>query len=155
MARFDPLLINTFAIGSTHYADQYPGDEQNARIVLTVTPEGGHAIPMILDTGAPWCVLDPELAEAWRLTFKEGYKPTRRLTIRGVEYDGSLVRAVITLQVTHGRDLVVEATIFIPELRPGDAWLSPNFLGLDGFLNRLRFAVDAAENAFYFGSADG
>ena len=40
---------------------------------------------------------------------------------------------------------------FIPILEPGDVWSHPNFLGLDGFLNHIRFAIDAQENAFYFG----
>ena len=45
----------------------------------------------------------------------------------------------------------IEATFFIPKLAPGEVWPWPNFLGLEGFLSRLRFAVDAAENVFYFG----
>jgi len=45
----------------------------------------------------------------------------------------------------------VQATFFIPALLPGESWNFPNFLGLDGFLNRIRFAVDPAENIFYFG----
>jgi len=152
MARFDSLLIdNGFAIGSTSYADRYPGDEHNARIVLTATLGGGYAISMIVDTGAPWCGLDPELAEAWESTFQVVYKPGRKLNVRGDPYEGQLVRAVIVLQATSGEDLAVEATIFIPELAPGQEWPYPNFLGLDGFLNRIRFAVDATENTFYFG----
>ncbi len=60
-------------LGSAYYADRYPGDERNARIVVTVTPSLGHSIEMIVDTGAPWCVLDPELAEAWGLIHKAEY----------------------------------------------------------------------------------
>jgi hypothetical protein len=58
MARFDALRISHgFAVGSTRFEDRYPGDEHNARILLTVALEGGPATPMIVDTGAPWCVL--------------------------------------------------------------------------------------------------
>jgi hypothetical protein len=58
MARFDALLIaHGFAVGSARFEGRYPGDEHNARIVLTATLEGGPATPMIVDTGAPWCVL--------------------------------------------------------------------------------------------------
>jgi len=40
-----------------------------------------------------------------------------------------------------------------PILKSGQAWSYPNFLGLDGFLSRIRFAVDPTENVFYFGYA--
>ena len=154
MARFDALLIaHGFAVGSAHFEDRYPGDEHNARIVLTATLEGGPSTPMIVDTGAPWCVLNPELADAWGITFHEIYRPSERLNIRGVPYTGRLVRAAIVLKATSGEDLALEATIFIPELAPGETWNLPNFLGLDGLLNRIRFAVDPTENIFYFGPA--
>ena len=52
MAQFDTLLIEGgFAIGSTDYAEHYPSDWRNTRIVVTVIA-GGYAIPMIVDTGA-------------------------------------------------------------------------------------------------------
>jgi hypothetical protein len=55
MAQFDTLLIEGgFALGSTDYAEHYPNDWRNTRIVVTVIA-GGYAIPMIVDTGAPWC----------------------------------------------------------------------------------------------------
>jgi hypothetical protein len=74
MAQFDTLLIDGgFAIGSTDYDEHYPNDWHNTRIVVTVLA-GGYAVPMIVDTGAPWCVLDPELAELW------GIAPIQRLT---------------------------------------------------------------------------
>lgn len=72
MSRFDAILFeNHFAIGSTRYEDHYPGDEINPRIVVSVAPERDngieHSIQMIVDTGATWCVLDPEVAESWGL----------------------------------------------------------------------------------------
>jgi len=50
-----------------------------------------------------------------------------------------------------GQDLEIEATVFVPTLPPGETWRHPNFIGLSGFLERIRFAVDPEENAFYFG----
>jgi hypothetical protein len=47
--------------------------------------------------------------------------------------------------------LDIEATVFIPNLSVDEEWLYPNFIGLDGFLNRIRFAVDPASNLFFFG----
>jgi hypothetical protein len=151
MARFDTLLSDGgFAVGSTDYAEHYPNDWRNTRIVVTVIA-GGYAIPMIVDTGAPWCVLDPELAELWGLAPIETYTVSTTLHVRGMAYEGTLVRAPVTLQATRDADLEIEATFFIPKLAPGEVWPWPNFLGLEGFLSRIRFAVDAAENVLYFG----
>lgn len=50
-----------------------------------------------------------------------------------------------------GEPQEVTATVFVPTLHPDDEWRHPNFIGLDGFLNRIRFAVDPATNLFYFG----
>jgi len=151
MDTFDFSLFDCgFAFGSVTYIDRYPGDEQNARIVVSVTIAGGHTTPMIVDTATPWCILDPEIAEALGL-MADSYAPSRRLTIRGTPYQGMLVRVPITIQPTNGGQLAAEATFFIPTLEPGDVWSHPNFLGLDGFLNHIRFAVDAQENTFYFG----
>jgi hypothetical protein len=47
-----------------------------------------------------------------------------------------------------GRSLEIEATIFVPQLRTGESWPHPNFIGLDGFLNRIRIAIDPDENTF-------
>jgi hypothetical protein len=153
MARFDSSLIGSdFAVGSTYYLDHYPGDEINRRIVLNVTFDRAETIPMILDTGSAWCILDPQLVEAWHSTFEEIYHSSEPYNIRGHKYTARYVRARITLTASNGRDLSIEATFFVPDLPPGETWNKPNFLGLFGFLERLRFGVDAAENAFYFGS---
>jgi hypothetical protein len=58
------------------------------------------------------------------------------------------------LQADVGQNLAIPATVFIPELEPGQVWNLPNFIGLKGLLERVRFAVDASENGFYFGPAD-
>jgi hypothetical protein len=145
------LLNNSFGVGATRYADHYPGEEHSARIVVRAIPEGGNTIYMIIDTGAPWCVLDPELADAWGLLSEDSYRPDVRLNIRGNSYYGRLIRMEIALHAEIGQTLTVMATVFIPELEPGQAWDLPNFIGLNGFLDRIRFAVGAAENAFYFG----
>jgi hypothetical protein len=152
MVQFNTSLVDGgFAVGWTLYDDCYPGDEDNARIVLTVTIAGNHSIPMIVDTGSQWCILNPELAEAWGLMSAALYAPSRRLGVRGIFYYGTIVRAPIVLQATNGQELSVDATLFIPRLAPGETWSSPNFLGLSGFLSHIRFAIDAQENAFYFG----
>ena len=81
----------------------------------------------------------------------ETYTVSTTLHVRGMAYEGALVRAAVALQATRGADLEIEGTFFIPRLTPGEVWPWPNFLGLEGFLSRIRFAVDTAENVFYFG----
>ena len=84
----------------------------------------------------------------------EAYRPDARLHIRGDAYHGRLVQVQVELRVDVGQNLAVPATVFIPELEPGQVWNLPNFTGLTRLLERVRFALDAAENAFYFGAAD-
>jgi len=105
---------------------------------------------MIVDTGAPWSILDPELAKAWNFTSEADPAHVASLNIRGETRRGRLIRANIILEATNGEDLSVETTFFVPLIDPDEVWNYPNFFGLSGFLDRFRFAVDASENAFYF-----
>jgi hypothetical protein len=86
MARFDKILFDSgFVTGSTRYDDHYQGDEKQNRIVLIITPEKAKHSPtqMIVDTGAPWCILNPYLAETWNLTSESDNAPITNLTVRG------------------------------------------------------------------------
>lgn len=153
MGNLDSSLLDCgFAIGATRYEDYYPGDDKQARIVLSLAPASNSeaATEMIVDTGSPWCILDPELCEVWGLD-SGGYIPSSPLWIRGERCEGQLVRATVALQAAHGKELIIEATFFVPLLSLDNTWNYPNFIGLDGFLNRIRFAIDPAENVFYFG----
>ncbi len=118
---------------------------------MPITLAHGLKIPAIVDTGAPWCVLDPDIAEFVIDTALAVHVSERRLLVRGVLYPGKLFRIPFQLNATEGQSLEIEATVFVPTLQPGEQWFLPNFLGLDGFLNRIRFAVDPGENLFYFG----
>lgn len=152
MARFTHVLISGgFAAGVTGYRDHYPGQERFSRVVLPVVVEERLTVPAIVDTGAPWCILDPAIARQLGPTVRAEYTPDEKLLIRGIEYKGKLLRMALSLEAEHGDRLDVQATVFVPTLPPGDTWPHPNFIGLDGFLNRVRFAIDPAENAFYFG----
>lgn len=105
----------------------------------------------IVDTGAPWCVIDPAIARQVGAVAHADYEPDEKLMIRGMLYKGRLLRMGISLEAEQGHSLNIGATVFVPMLRPGDTWPHPNFIGLDGFLSRIRFAIDPAENTFYFG----
>lgn len=151
MAQFAELLSSGgFASAVTYYTDHYPGLEENARIVLSITLEGNLTTEAIVDTGAPWVVIDPELAD--ELGLDNAYEPERTLNIRGVNYAGSLHRIGICLQAENISESNPEiiATAFVPMLSAGEQWGLPNFIGLDGFLSRIRFAIDPEDNAFYY-----
>lgn len=152
MARFTQSLISDgFAIGMTHYDDFYPGEEQFARMVLPIIVSRDLAMHAIVDTGAPWCIIDPEAVRQAGVVVRAGCEMDERLIVRGIRYNGMLFRMIISLEAERGNSLDIDATVFVPTLPPGDVWRHPNFIGLDGFLNRIRFAVDPAENTFYFG----
>lgn len=152
MTQFTQLLVSgNFARGVTRYRDNYPGEAQIARMVLPVTIEGSVVVHTILDTGSPWCILDPEIADQAGVMTNVGYEPEQKLLIRGVWYRGKLLRMGISLEAQQGHSIQIDATVFVPILSPDEAWPHPNFIGLDGFLNRIRFAVDPAESTFYFG----
>ncbi len=73
------------------------------------------------------------------------------MLIRQMRLDGSITRINMTLIATFGEDLVVPATVFVPDSE--DMWGDfPAFIGLGGFLERIRFAVDPSDDLFYFGS---
>ena len=152
MIQFADLLISgQFATGVTHYKDNYPGDEKSARIVLPITIEGHVTVSAIVDTGAPWCVLAPEIIELLRPMVHARYESEDTLMVRGMSYEGQLLRLRVGLEAQSGNSLEIESTVFVPTLPAEQEWPYPNFLGLDGFLNRIRLAIDPAENAFYFG----
>jgi len=139
-----------FATGALTYDDGQPESAANARIMIQVQIEG-QAIRAMVDTGAPWVVLDPELAEDMQI---EGGAPVEsaRLQIRGTTYDGSLHRIPVHLLAERGESQPVDATIFVPVLRQGEVWGNkPNFIGLLGLLDRIRYAIDPSTNTFYFG----
>jgi hypothetical protein len=59
---------------------------------------------------------------------------------------GTLFRGLIALLADGGEPLEVDATIFI-----SPDWTGPNFIGYQGLLQRIRFAIDPETNLFYFG----
>ena len=59
---------------------------------------------------------------------------------------GALYRVAVTIEAEEGESLDVEATVFL-----SPDWRGPNFIGYQGLLQRIRFAVDPETNLFYFG----
>lgn len=141
---------DAFACGVVRYLDRY-GDETEPRLVIPVRYNNRELSFAIVDTGAPWCIISPEIADNLEIDRTVGYRPSRPLSVRGFRYEGWLCRVPIRFEPSQGQSLDVETTAFIPSLPPGESWPLPNFIGLDGILFRIRFALDPAENLFYFG----
>jgi hypothetical protein len=100
----------------------------------------------LLDTGAQWCVVPPELAEALTEDL-EVFDHEQRVSTRFGLLTGRLARILITFYADEGQTLEVSSTCFLPGTWPG-----PPVIGWKGCLERARFALDPtpSENAFYF-----
>ena len=141
------MLPPQFAIGVMHYRDFYSAESPHARIVIPVEVEG-LLLHAILDTGAPWCVVNPTRTDELEVDVTAGIRASRPLNVRGIQYQGWICRLSVRLVAEKGQDLYLEPPVFIPEAAE---WLLPNFVGLTGFLSNMRWAVDPGENLFYFG----
>jgi hypothetical protein len=154
MPRFDSILFdNDFAVGVAIYSDHYQGYGNQNHIVISLSPgsDSSLSIRAILDTGAKWCIIDPDIANDWEDFFFNVYSSEMKYRIQGYDYEGDIAHANVVLNASNGQDLIIEARFFIPKLLPDQSWELPNFVGLDGLLNYMRFAIDPFENAIYFG----
>lgn len=147
------LLPDGFAQGTIRYLDNLPGwIEQVNRIYLLVRFGDNEPSYAVLDTGAPYCILDPGEGAALGLDYRAcGRGGTR---IQGVEIYGWMCRIPVRIIAERGESIEVDASVLIPELEPHQQWLLPNFLGMS-FLERIRFAVDPEHSLFYFGAFGG
>lgn len=138
----------SFASGRAKYLDRAgQGGEVSAKIYVRVQLQGLEA-PILaqLDTGAPWSVLDWEIAGEIGLRGGDGEEKTIA-TARGTHV-GRLEQATILIVAEEGGSLEVTAQVFVSE-----TWDGPTFLGYMGLLERIRFAVDPQQNDFYFGTS--
>jgi hypothetical protein len=135
-----------FATGRTRFLDEdSTAYEGTAKIFVKIEPSNlGFYVLAQLDTGCPWSILNPTIADAMKLTDEEGQP--EKLNTRFGTVDGQLKRTRITILADDGDSIEVEATVFVPT-----EWSAGNFLGYGGLLERVRFAVDPQENFFYFG----
>jgi hypothetical protein len=118
----------------------------DARIVIPVAISSiPKPVLAVVDTAASWCIFEREVGSR----FAQGLirLPGRVvLSTRLGVFQGTLYRGQITLPADEGESLDLDATVFVcPD------WPGPNFLGYQGFLQRIRFAVDPKNNLFYFG----
>lgn len=135
-----------FTIGRARFEDTAPwAEEPTPKIYVKITPDDlGVVLLALLDTGAPWSILDAEVAENLDLLNGAG-EPKTIKTWRG-DIHGRLESVNLRLHADEGSSLDIEATVLV-----SPDWRAGNFLGYGGLLQHVRFAVDATNNQFYFG----
>jgi len=140
----------SFASGVLRYDYRPINEETTNRIIIQIEIISGYKIEAVLDTGAPYVILNPKFAPL------AGFSPEsvlfeENMVVRGIKLAGKIARLRFTLKADEGDDLDIEATVFVPN--DIDQWNDfPSFLGQAGFLERIRFAIDPTENKFYFGA---
>ncbi|HEX7181491.1 MAG TPA: hypothetical protein VF756_06580 [Thermoanaerobaculia bacterium] len=134
MARFRDNLDRSF-------------EETDARIYVQVLP-GDLPFPVeaMVDTAAPWCIFSPLIGERLRPHLDILREPVFLHTRLG-RFRGALYRGSVKIPADEGIPLEVDAVMFLCEDWPGG-----NFVGYQGFLQNIRFAVDPHRNRFYFAS---
>lgn len=135
-----------FASSSTSYLDTFGNHEQN-KIFIQVRFAECQRTFAVVDTAAPWCVLSKQEATFINPNYRNESVEDTKLIIRGDKFSGVLVRWPVTLCAEKGLDITIEGTIFVPD----DDLLLPNFIGLDGLLARINFAVESQRSLFFFG----
>jgi hypothetical protein len=144
------LLKPEFMRGATEFIDK--DVHGNDRIIISVKFSNQEPTRMIVDTGAPYSILAPDVAERIGFDRSTEYPLGRPINIRGHSINGWLYRVPVILEAQEGENLEFEATVFIPDISDDIEWPPElNFIGLQGFLFRIRFAIDPDDNLFYFG----
>lgn len=142
---------STFATGVTPLRfGPASTSEASIRAIINVNVDGFQTEGFI-DTGGVFFILNPEIAKAIGLT--PDAQNLETIMWRGMHISGSLHRMTLELHASDGYGLRLEATSFVPFMKDGDEWVRnlPCVLGLQGCLDRMRFAIDPVNDNFYFG----
>jgi len=137
----------TTGLAQFHDTDPSQPDLTEPRIHVRLELFGFEILAM-LDTAAPWCILQASFGDAIRPHVEE-LSGDRRLSTRLGIFTGRLYRGPVTLVADEGEELEADVTFFLSPKWPGG-----NFIGYIGFIDRLRVATDAQANLFYFGRPD-
>ena len=141
-----------FGIGAASYAYRPATDQESSPRIIVTVGLGDIITSAFVDTGGIYLLCPPHLADDLGLNLDEGEPVGPIRSARG-RFEGVLLRLPLTLFAEEGHSLVIEPTVFVPRLKPGDE-LSEDFpciLGMQGCLERLRFAVDPNNDTFHFG----
>ena len=134
-----------FVTGNQWYLDQMPERiERVGRIVIRARIQG-RQFNALLDTGASFCVLAWDVAEDLGLDVVQGSPEMRALG--GSIHEGVVFDVELMLPADQGEHLTVATSVWTSETFHG-----PSLIGYCGLLEKIRFAVDPAQNLFYFGA---
>lgn len=138
-----------FTCGRSRYIDFLKeAREPTAKIFVKISLERDLASGFWaqVDTGAPWSVLAPDVAEDLGFLDSDGARIGLDTRL-GLKW-GTLVRIPIRFLADDGEHFDTEGTFFVcPDWPTGRT-----FLGYSGLLDSMRFALDPQANHFYFGS---
>ena len=120
------MLPSDFATGASIFADTAPGTRHEARIFVPIRLGSLDVdVTAMVDTAAPWCVLEGALAAAF--AGRDAILVQRQvLSSRLGQFTGDLCRASITLLADEGDSLTVEGTVFVCS-----DWSGPNLTSSD------------------------
>jgi hypothetical protein len=151
MSRLRTASGQPFATGEAPWEARFAlAGDRLTRLFVQVEVEGQRT-SAVVDTGGAYLILNPEVADRLRLG-RHALIHRDRLVIRGIACNGTVHRVPITLLATAGEPLTFGATAFVPELEHGETWPLPSYLGWQGCLDRIRFAVDPRDEVVYFGA---
>jgi len=138
-----------FTTGAARYYDapRSGSTPPEPRIYVRIEPASlGFETLAMVDTGAPWCILEPSLGAVVQDHF-ELLPGDVTLSSRFGRYSGQLYLGTVKLAADEGEDLEVSTTVFI-----SPDWPAGSFVGYMGLLDRIRFAFEPQNNKFYFGA---
>jgi len=139
----------SFATGLAEYQYKPATENETTPRICVQTIFEGISTLAVVDTGSPFTILDPQVAEFIDIDLLSGSPSV--VEIRGVKWEGRLHRLNVIFIANEGENTVVEATVFIPKIDSHQDWYLPSFIGYNSCLERLRFAVDPFNDTFYFG----
>lgn len=100
----------------------------------------------MVDTAAPWCIFEPAIGEVLR-DHVDVIRENVSIHSRLGRFQGILGQGRLQIVADEGEDLDVMVLMFL-----SPDWAGGNFIGYEGALDRIRFAVDPHRNRFYFAS---
>ncbi|HEX6751130.1 MAG TPA: hypothetical protein VF092_27820 [Longimicrobium sp.] len=151
MSRLADSTGSSFATGEARCSSRPATLGERLTRLFVEIAVGDVATAAVLDTGGAYLVLSPSVGAALGLddTVALGRD---RIMIRGFALEGTIHRLPVTMHASAGEPLTFEATAFVPELDAGTQWMLPSYLGWQGCLERIRFAIDPGEELIYFGA---
>jgi hypothetical protein len=117
-----------------------------------VAIEGRQTLALV-DTGGVYLFCMPSLARDLGLPAAEALGE-QILIFREERVRGTLHRLTLTIFTEEGEDTELDTTAFVPHPSYENVPELPSILGLQGCLDRLRFAFDPKTDTFYFGPPD-